>query len=106
MSKLKKLRQRIDRFLTGKTKSGQVLYGIVDSLPVPNLLNIYRASVNEMPNATDGERLKDIFLNRMDLLRFAISVTVSYLIITGKVSLEDIEKYNEVLREVLRLIGM
>ena len=78
MSKLK-------RFLSGKTKAGQIVYGIVDALPVFNPLNIARAVMNERPDATRGEFIRE-FGRKIDPIRLVVSVAVTYFIVTGKLT--------------------
>lgn len=94
MSKLK-------RFLTGKSKAGQVVYGIVDALPIPNLLNPVRAVLGVNPHATGAEIL-NVTWGKIDKVRLAVGVFVSYLILSGNMS---VEKANEFAQVILGIIG-
>jgi len=91
---------RFKRFLTGKTRTGQVVYGIVDALPIPNLLNPIRAVIGQSHSAGAKDILAGA-LAKTDKIRLAISVVVSYLILSGRVSVETINELIDVLIRIL-----
>lgn len=91
---------RIKRFLSGKTKAGQVFYGIVDAFPFPNLLNPLRAALSSNENLKTAE-LANITWNKIDKVRLAIGLIVSYLIISGKASTETVNDLIDILLKLL-----
>ena len=75
MSKLKRL-------LQGKTKTGQVLYGIVDILPIPNVLNLVRAAMADEPEAKPV-RIAQLAWCKVDKVRMAVALVAAYLVVSG-----------------------
>jgi hypothetical protein len=92
---------KLKRFLTGKTRLGQVVYGVVDALPIPNLLNIPRAVLGANPQATSRELLNESWA-KIDKVRLAVGVFVSYLILSGNMT---IDKAGEFANVLLGIIG-
>jgi len=75
--------------ITGKSKAGQVLFGVVDILPFPNVLNIVRATMSETPNADAGFIVRSV-IRKTDLLRFGVGLVLSYLFVSGKLTAENV----------------
>lgn len=92
--------KKLKRFLSGKTKAGQVFYGIVDALPFPNLLNPVRAALSSNENLDTSELVK-ITWNKIDNVRLVIGLIVSYLIISGKASTETVNELVSILVKIL-----
>lgn len=90
---------RFRQFLTGKTRLGQIVYGIVDALPVPNLLNPLRATLDRTPNARISE-LASVTWGKIDKIRLAIGVLVSWLILSGRATPETIDRLLDVLLRI------
>jgi hypothetical protein len=82
------MRTKLRRFLQGKTKAGQTVYGIIDALPVFNPLNIARAVLNDTPNPTAHEFARG-FASKIDPIRLVVSVAVTYFIVTPKQTWTD-----------------
>ena len=77
----------VGRTLTGKNKVGEVMHGVIDALPVPNLLNPLRAAASNPENDTTGEILVDA-MGKVDKVRFLVGICVSYGLVTGKLTFE------------------
>lgn len=82
------LQSALGRTILGKNKSGQVLHGIVDILPFPNLLNPLRAAYAENPDRKIGETISRAY-TKVDLLRLLTALGLSYLVVSGKLNLEE-----------------
>jgi hypothetical protein len=91
----------LKRLIQGKTKLGQVIYGIVDILPFPNVLNLVRASIDQEPNAGAG-RIAQITWGKIDKFRLAVSLIALYLVASGQL---EIEKARELADLVLSIMG-
>lgn len=94
----------LKRILTGKNLVGQLLYGVIDALPIPNVLNPIRAALKATPNATGGD-IARLVASKTDWPRLAVALVVSYLIISGRLTLEALTKALDTFNQVLALIG-
>jgi hypothetical protein len=90
------MNKKIKRFLQGKTKAGQVFHGVIDALPFPNILTPVRAVLNEVPDAKLSDIAKRSF-DKMDKIRLAVGLTISFLIISGKITPETAEQIIDLL---------
>ena len=75
------------RTLTGKNKAGEVLHGVIDALPVPNLLNPLRAAAADPANDTTAEILTGA-MGKVDKVRFLVGMSISYGLVTGRITFE------------------
>lgn len=77
----------IRKTLKGEGIIGQVLYGVADILPFPNLLNVYRSVAKDKPYLSKVEVIREVVF-RIDVIRFLVGATLAYLIVTGKITIE------------------
>ena len=82
------LQTALGRTILGKNKAGQVVHGIVDILPFPNLFNPLRAAYAENPDRKLTETISRAY-TKVDLIRLLTALGLSYLIVSGKLSLEE-----------------
>ena len=75
----------IKNILQGKNIAGQILYGIADIMPFPNLLNVYRSVIKDRPYLSKWEVTMEV-VGRIDIVRFAVAVVLAYLIVSGKLT--------------------
>jgi hypothetical protein len=94
------MKKFIRDLITGKSKAGQVLFGVVDILPFPNVLNIVRATLGETPNADAGHIVRSI-IRKTDLLRFGVGLVLSYLFVSGKLTAENVTFLAEFLKNFM-----
>jgi hypothetical protein len=94
------MKTKLRRFLQGKTKAGQTVYGIIDALPVFNPLNIARAVLNDTPNPTAREFARG-FASKIDPIRLVVSVAVTYFIVTGKLTAQTAGELIELIMTIL-----
>jgi len=94
------MKSKLTRFLQGKTKAGQVAYGIIDALPMFNPLNIARAVLNENPKPTGVEFVRSVG-RKVDPIRLVVSIAVTYFIVTGKLTAETASELIEILLALL-----
>tara|TARA_S200002703_G_scaffold131820_1_gene119471 strand:+ start:109 stop:408 length:300 start_codon:yes stop_codon:yes gene_type:complete len=99
MTKLKdrKIVQLIRKTVEGKNKAGEVLHGALDILPLPNqfLGKALKAVVAGEWNETKNELLEAFTLRNM------VAIGLTTALIMGWLSPEDIEKFMQVLNELL-----
>jgi hypothetical protein len=95
--KLKKpfFQTAVGRTLTGKNKAGEVLHGVVDALPVPNLLNPLRAAAADPENDTTAEILTGA-MGKVDKVRFLVGMSISYGLVTGRITFETAKQVLQV----------
>lgn len=93
------------RLLKGDNLIGQILYGVVDILPFPNLLNIPRAILKDRPEVRTVELLSETF-RKMDGIRFIVGAVLSFLILRGHLSLETLAKWLDTLSKVMDMISV
>lgn len=77
----------IKNTLKGKGVVGQLIYGVADLLPFPNVLNVYRAVVKERPYLSRVEVAIEV-VGRLDIVRFIPALILAYFIATGKITVE------------------
>jgi len=82
--------------IAGRNTFGQVLYGVLDALPIPNLLNPARAALKQRPNSTASELLFAT-IAKTDPWRLVVGVVVSWAILTGRLTWEAIDTFLAVL---------
>lgn len=87
------------RTLLGKNKAGQVLHGVLDILPFPNLINPLRASVAENPNRSILETIQRSY-TKIDAIRLIVALALSYLIVSGKLTAEEAQQFFETLKDI------
>ena len=75
--------------LKGKKIIPQIVYGIVDALPFPNLLNPVRSAIKHNPDATLGQ-VAVLVARKTDPLRLAVALIFSYLIVSGKMTYQTL----------------
>lgn len=99
MKKLKdrKIIQLIRKTVEGKNKAGEVLHGALDILPLPNqfLGKALKAVVAGEWNETKNELLEAFTLRNM------VAIGLTTALIMGWLSAEDVEKFSQVLQELL-----
>jgi hypothetical protein len=88
------------KFIQGKNKIGQVFYGIVDSLPVPNLLNPLRAAIDEKPLSSKADIISHA-AKKVDKTRLIVSALTAYLVISGKLTLENANAVLEMIKSFI-----
>lgn len=92
------------RTLTGKNKTGQIVHGVVDILPIPNFLNLFRAVEKEHPELNFWGVVYAV-LKKGDTIRFLVSIPLSILIVTGNLDMETVKEFWKVVGELLTLFG-
>jgi len=85
----------LGRTLTGKNTAGEVMHGVIDALPVPNLLNPLRAAAANPVNETTGEILVDA-MGKVDKVRFLVGICISYGLITERITFETAKQLLQV----------
>ena len=99
MTKLKdrKIVQLIRKTVEGKNKAGEVLHGALDILPLPNqfLGKALKAVVAGEWNETKNELLEAF------TLRNIVAIGLTTALIMGWLSADDVEKFSQVLQELL-----
>ena len=91
---------RLKRFISGKTKLGQVIYGIVDVLPFPNVLNLVRAAIDAEPTAGAG-RIASATLAKIDWLRMMVALLSAYLVLSGRVDTQSAGEFADMVLKIL-----
>lgn len=81
----------------GKNKAGEVLHGALDILPLPNqfLGKAIKAILNGKWQETKSEFLEAF------TLRNIVAIALTTALIMGWLSPEDVEKFSQVLQELL-----
>jgi hypothetical protein len=99
MKKLKEIKivRIISEIAEGKNKAGQVLHGALDILPLPNQFigKALKAVVAGEWNQTKSELIEAF------TLRNIVAIGLTTALIMGWLSPEDIEKFMQVLNELL-----
>ena len=72
----KKAENFIRKNIPDNTLWGKVLFGILDSVPVPQMHEVWKAVQKEIPDASMGEKLK-LYWQKVDGVRTLVSVAVS-----------------------------
>ena len=102
MKKLKDLKiiHVIRKTVEGKNKAGEVLHGALDILPLPNqfLGKALKAVVAGEWNQTKSELLEAF------TLRNIVAIGLTTALIMGWLSADDVEKFSQVLQELLNTI--
>jgi hypothetical protein len=93
----------LKRLIRGENLVGQILYGVVDALPLPNILNIPRAILKSRPQIETRDLLLET-LRKLDVVRFAVGAVLSYLIITGRLTFESLNTWLDTLSQVMQFI--
>lgn len=79
----------IKSLLKGKKLIPQIVFGVVDALPFPNLLNPVRSAIKQNPDATLGQ-VAVLVARKTDPLRLCVALVFSYLIVSGKMTFETL----------------
>ena len=87
------------KLITGKSKLGQVLYGVVDVLPFPNLLNPLRAALTDPKNRTVGDIIHAAY-TKTDLIRLLVALVCSWAIVTGKITPELAQQILDIFTQI------
>jgi hypothetical protein len=99
MKKLKDLKiiHVVRKTVEGKNKAGEVLHGALDILPLPNqfLGKALKAVVSGEWNQTKNELLEAF------TLRNIVAIGLTTALIMGWLSADDVEKFSQVLQELL-----
>jgi hypothetical protein len=90
----------LKNLLTGDNKAGQILYGVVDILPFPNVLNIVRAAIKSNPRATASDIAVSV-VRKVDWLRLGVGLILSYLYVTGNLTMENVKGVMEIMAHFL-----
>lgn len=102
MKKLKDIKfiHVIRKTVEGKNKAGEVLHGALDILPLPNqfLGKALKAVVAGEWNQTKSELLEAF------TLRNIVAIGLTTALIMGWLSADDVEKFSQVLQELLNTI--
>ena len=87
----------ISQTAEGKNKAGQVLHGALDILPLPNQFigKALKAVVAGEWNQTKSELLEAF------TLRNIVAIGLTTALIMGWLSADDVEKFSQVLQELL-----
>ena len=87
---------KITDTLRGKGIAGQILYGIIDFVNVPNLLNIYRSVKKNTPGLSGKETMVAV-LHKLDKIRLLTALTLLagmiYGMVTGEIPQWLVEKF-------------
>jgi hypothetical protein len=78
------------RTLTGRNLTGRTIHAIIDVLPIFNIHEIVKAAIRDNPNA-NWKEVGVTVINKIDWYRTVLSVGVAYLLVTGKLSPEQID---------------
>lgn len=93
----------LKRLIRGENLVGQILYGVIDALPLPNVLNIPRAILKAKPQIDSRDLLLET-LRKLDGLRFVVGAVLSYLILSGRLSFETLNTWLDTLSQVMQFI--
>ena len=100
MSKRKPFKDTwLGKLVTGKSKAGQILYGVVDVLPFPNLLNPLRSALTDPKNQSIGDVVHAAY-SKTDLIRLIVALLCSWAIVTGKITAETAQQVLDILSQV------
>ena len=87
----KKIKDRpLYRTLTGVNKTGRLIHGVLDVLPLPNIHEIVKKSIKTNPNQSVKEISKDVF-NKIDWVRTLIGLVIAVGIIKGWFTADQIQ---------------
>lgn len=78
------------RTLTGVNKTGKLIHGVLDVLPLPNIHEIVKKSIKTNPNQSLKEISKDVF-NKIDWVRTLIGLVIAVGIIKGWFTADQIQ---------------
>jgi hypothetical protein len=101
---MKNLLKAFRRTLTGKNRTGQVVHGIVDILPIPNFLNLFRSVEAEQPDLNFWGVVLAV-IRKGDTIRFLVSIPLSVAILAGWITLDTVKEFWHVVGEILTLFG-
>lgn len=92
---MKKIRKNIKdrplyRTLTGANKTGKIIHGVLDIVPLPNFHEIIKKSIKINPNQSVKDISKDVFF-RIDWIRTLIGIFIAVGIIKGWFTAEQIQ---------------
>jgi hypothetical protein len=89
------------RTLTGKNKTGQIVYGVLDVMPIPPIHNLIRMAVKEdVPKS----QIPAYVWQKIDKLRLttsAIAIALAGAVAKGVITLEDAIEFLKVLSSLL-----
>ena len=89
----------LGKLITGKSKLGQVIYGVVDVLPFPNLLNPLRAALVDPKNKTVGDIIHAAY-SKTDLIRLLVALACSWAIVSGKLTAETAQQILDIFTQI------
>lgn len=92
---MKRLRKNIKdrpfyRTLTGANKTGKLIHGILDVVPLPNIHEIVKKSIKTNPNQNFKEVAVDVF-TKIDWIRTLIGLFIALGIIKGWFTADQIQ---------------
>jgi len=89
------------RTLTGKNKTGQIIYGFLDVLPLPPIHNIIRMAVKEEVPKT---QMISYVWQKMDKLRLTtsgIAAILAFAVYKDLIKLEDAIEFLKILAHLI-----
>lgn len=100
---------RFGRTLLGKNKLGEILHGVIDVLPIPNIHEVIKKVVKDADaqgiDAGYGSVILEA-ISRLDWMRTLIALAVSVALIKGSQwTGVDIEHFMEVVKQVIQVIS-
>lgn len=91
----------IIRTLTGKNAVGKMIYSVIDVLPIPNIHEVFKRVQKEKPDLSLPQMGVETF-KRLDPLRTIAGGVVAYLLVTGKISAEQVFEFLNYFRELVK----
>ena len=78
------------RTITGQNKTGKLIHGILDVIPLPNIHEVLKKSIKTNPNQNIKEISIDVF-TKIDWIRTLIGLLVAVGIIKGWFTSDQIQ---------------
>lgn len=78
------------RTITGQNKTGKLIHGILDVVPLPNIHEVLKKSIKTNPNQNIKDISKDVFF-RIDWTRTLIGIFIAVGIIKGWFTADQIQ---------------
>ena len=99
---------RIGRFLTGKSKAGEIFHAIIDVLPIPNFHEVIKAVIKDHEKAgkaISGFELIRRTLKKLDAIRTVVAIVVAILLVLSSrwVGI-DIEVFVQIVKDIMGII--
>ena len=91
----------IIRTLTGKNKTGEVLFGIFDVLPIPPIHNIIRSAFKEKVPASQIPSYVWAKVDKLRLTTSAMLMSISYAVLKGWITLEEAQEFIKIIATLI-----